>query len=1535
MKNQELIISEITEIRKKMGLPTEGNQIKFLNEIFNKKLILEQGEVKIIDDFLKELFPSLAKNKYTQEEIGEILARNKVEFTLNGKPYLINSLESLENYVRAVRKIKAENETLSTTEILRNIFSDKTNDNVTQFKKETTDNLNWMSMKKTRSTHTIKKNDYLSKTSIKNENGVEIPFISSGAGDRTTTKGKSTPVKPLDLPINVIDDVFDDLEKTYLGKTNDKRTVSETDFSDSWLETNVSNKTEGELTNIANTLTKEKEDFTETISYLKKKVTDEATIKPPKKIANITKAQEGTLNSKLDEILLKSQGIYDNIITYYEDAALNKKAISETIELTEKKERNIFEFEKEDFVIIGKEGDNFDYMLSKEGVFYKRQKGGDDWVEMSADEINTLKTDAEYLKKIEDSEIIKYNQIVDNMLNNVDNELLGERNWFIRWIRNNKSLSGDGFWAKKFKMPFDNLVSFWSNNKRLFERSEKGSMYWYEELTKESSGRYSYAEVNIRMKYIVNEMQRVIKESLTNIEGKTFKNPGEVERRLKDLMKEMRDIASLQKFAGNLDEVMIKDPNDPTGKRMIIDTNKVNDPTRIFEENFKAQINELTEIANNFKRAIDDAATENVVGAKELKEFWERSSMSGEKTNIEVMSDFLRGMDDAAKEAKSPVTWMDPSIWKDIAPFLKWFSGESWSSKFKDVESIGKGSWLLNNKLGRGVGSVPVLGGAVTKGSGAIVAFFKTLNEMFFRDFLFGALWNQFKYGRLTSVDELNRIMAKYGPVKQGIILFMRETVTAITVMAVASAFTEMVRGLDKLLGGLTSAVNDLPLEEKLALGINELGEYIDSDGLTITADRFKEYLEMDMMDRVSTFFYNPINLNRLIIGSGFPADILNLLTLGSVSGDNPEYFNIRHDKGWFSSQLDEAILDVGSYMYTALSAKFRGIDSAEEQFNTKLEDAKKRLQRWEATGIYYGQEHIKEINNTENNVRNGIEGTAEYENFPESIYNDKVLFNKLKTLIALEHEPDFREQLKDVDETKKEIEGGKLWAEWYKTHMNNVGLTDENGKFWQIKLGSQIGNLDDLKSQDKLIPNKYGVGYRSYYIYNPNDGKWYDLQYLDKFFDKGQIESLWNKYNSEYVRKYTMVELNNHNEWFNGRKELLENKIKNLEETYKKYQSTGDCEKYPKTCEQIKMRIDGGTFEDTYVDNAGNTKTKTEEYKGLKNELKKLIEDHEIFVAEANKSLNIKESKKKNNNQIIEMIMKNIKSQIFESKRFDEDDYKHWKDTFTFQSVDEKNPGQYKDVKLNMDDVMDRIPHYRKKYDEDDSFVRAVVDTHENVVRFMFTKDLANIREGYSPVGFAKILQQLREARGENEIWSVARPASGNWFLVKGDFTPKELMGMDLEKNEPADREPKKRENSLETLKKKELTSAEGLKNNEKSGFNELPKVVKEKLREKFNNGWTTEEPAKNLKSFYSDSEVKSVFGDSIKIYKLNTNSDFFDSISKYSDSLPIKRGFCRSIHLAKQNYNLSDENKNTIRSILKICNNKFNDFLGLSNMS
>jgi hypothetical protein len=325
------------------------------------------------------------------------------------------------------------------------------------------------------------------------------------------------------------------------------------------------------------------------------------------------------------------------------------------------------------------------------------------------------------------------------------------------------------------------------------------------------------------------------------------------------------------------------------------------------------------------------------------------------------------------------------------------------------------------------------------------------------------------------------------------------------------------------------------------------------------------------------------------------------------------------------------------------------------------------------------------------------------------------------------------------------------------------------------------------------------------------------------------------------------------------------------------------------------------------------------------------------------NEQINESKTRSKLSNLINEFIYKNNMENIMkrriqrisflnETKRFDEDDYKHWKDTFKFQAIDEKNPGRYKDVKINMEDVMDRINHFRKKYDEDDAFVRAVVDTHENVVRFMFTRDLANIKEGYEPSGFAKILLQLRESRGEMEIWSVSRPASGNWFLVKGDFTPKELAGMDLEKREPADKEPKKKENPVKTFKKKEDDAGQKLKNNEKDGIDELPKNVQIKLKQKFGRGWTTEEPSENLKPHYSKSSVNSVFGEDIEIYKLNANDDFFDYLQKFSSNVDIKRGFCRALQLSKNKEGITPQQKRVITHTLGICNNKFNFNLGLT---
>jgi hypothetical protein len=283
--------------------------------------------------------------------------------------------------------------------------------------------------------------------------------------------------------------------------------------------------------------------------------------------------------------------------------------------------------------------------------------------------------------------------------------------------------------------------------------------------------------------------------------------------------------------------------------------------------------------------------------------------------------------------------------------------------------------------------------------------------------------------------------------------------------------------------------------------------------------------------------------------------------------------------------------------------------------------------------------------------------------------------------------------------------------------------------------------------------------------------------------------------------------------------------------------------------------------------------------------------------------------------------------------KKFGEDNFKHWKETFTFKSEDKGNPGQFKEVKIKMEDVMDRISHYRKKYDEDDSFVRAVVDTHPDVVKIMYTKGLADINESATPRGLALVLRVIKESRGEMEIFSVARPANGNWFLVKGDYTQSQLANMDLEKKEPKDKEEKKEVSGSEELKKKEQTAIDLLKRNEKEGLNDLPTKVREKLREKMGKGWTTEPMPSFLNKIATESEINTIFNDKIEIYKLESNDETFDAIADNSSQIFIKRGFCRSLYVAADNAKLNEKQEKVVDHILDKCDKKFLGKLGVRN--
>jgi len=312
----------------------------------------------------------------------------------------------------------------------------------------------------------------------------------------------------------------------------------------------------------------------------------------------------------------------------------------------------------------------------------------------------------------------------------------------------------------------------------------------------------------------------------------------------------------------------------------------------------------------------------------------------------------------------------------------------------------------------------------------------------------------------------------------------------------------------------------------------------------------------------------------------------------------------------------------------------------------------------------------------------------------------------------------------------------------------------------------------------------------------------------------------------------------------------------------------------------------------------------------------------------------------------IEENYMKNlIRKIILEEEEEKTLKMKDWDEIFSFQKVDEKESGKYTDVKIKMDSVMDRMPHWRKKYKkqcedidncdddgEDDSFVRAVIDTHPEVVRVLFTKGMAHLTSSDDQEDLNEslhgLLAFLRESKNvEVEVWSVYRhPSSPDkiWSLVKGDYKPKELSSMDKKMQQSPGNSVEKKKDSLSELKKKESEAIRLLSTDEKKGLMELPIKVRNRVKEMIKKGWTTEKPSDSLMSYYKEDEVDSVFEDPIKVYKLRPNQTFFNFIKSQKSDDEIKRGFCRSIYYIEKEFDLPKEVSSKIDDILNKCENK-----------
>jgi len=542
---------------------------------------------------------------------------------------------------------------------------------------------------------------------------------------------------------------------------------------------------------------------------------------------------------------------------------------------------------------------------------------------------------------------------------------------------------------------------------------------------------------------------------------------------------------------------------------------------------------------------------------------------------------------------------------------------------------------------------------------------------------------------------------------------------------------------------------------------------------------------------------------------------------------------------------------------------------------------------------------------------------------------------NKIISYKENTYEPHFYDKQND-----KFISLRKMANNYLKTDVAKVQLMAENQQYTNNIIEDIQTVTKELFTQDEKIkelfgPNKDGKGGRMSMwelelirtskngvgkVAKPYMNNQFELAYNNIREVKNEVKKVIEKSNeridliNKYIEKFVTWANSKSNTNSSNDKVLVKAYITDLEEKNLEYV-------------MVEKEVQNGEYT---VDNTGK---KTYGYHKLS---VPVLKHFEYF--------NINESKNKKQNIINERYLlgnKNMRTRyLFEEsdeKRFGENKFDHWYDTFTFQKYDEKS-GEFKDIEtdsLKHGKIKERFNDFIKNYDGDDAFVRAVVDTHPEVLRFKYLKDQANIQETYYPTGLASILSVIRESKGEYEIFSVSRQKGGNWNLVKGDFTQKEMSNMVLTKQIPPEKKPRERENGLESLKKKEATGTNSLRNDEKEGLKNLPKKVKEKVQEKISRGWTTELPPNIFKKFYEESEISSVFNEKIKIYKLEATPEFFRSLQKNSSHVLIRRGFCRSILMAKNDSDINSEQRKVVNHILSKCEDKFEGKFGLRYLS
>ena len=286
---------------------------------------------------------------------------------------------------------------------------------------------------------------------------------------------------------------------------------------------------------------------------------------------------------------------------------------------------------------------------------------------------------------------------------------------------------------------------------------------------------------------------------------------------------------------------------------------------------------------------------------------------------------------------------------------------------------------------------------------------------------------------------------------------------------------------------------------------------------------------------------------------------------------------------------------------------------------------------------------------------------------------------------------------------------------------------------------------------------------------------------------------------------------------------------------------------------------------------------------------------------------------------------------------------YEKWMTMFDFYDENDK------EQKIIFDsELISAIEKFKSvgRYDDDDSFVRAVAETYPKIRYIVFLKGSANLKESVKIKGLASLIVEQ-----EYEVWTVNRFPDGiNFKLSPGKKVkqPSSLPGKPKPQPEQAPEQkptqPAKPEG--EELLKKEQQAVEKASVDEKEGDKMFTTIQQRYINQYNQENWTTEKPLENLKSYTENINLKvkhpEVFNEDLFMFRALTNTP--EDIKAWAENVgegaitdqKVTRGGCRTnikvyYDLMEKNIAIGEEKLENLAQLVMKCQDQidnFNDF-------